>query len=108
MGEKIGKLTGAGGRSFFEKFEATLIRDVTGIVSVFGLGLLWVKDSLSRRVALQNSIDFLISVSFDAYAWPYDNPLKNHDMLEDEFMNTYIHPVLKKALHRFSGIRYVP
>jgi len=45
---------------------------------------------------------------FDAYAWPHDNPLKNHDMLEDEFMNTYIHPVLKKALHRFSGIRYVP
>ncbi|CAI2189596.1 3506_t:CDS:10, partial [Funneliformis geosporum] len=34
--------------------------------------------------------------------------LQNHDMLEDEFMNTYIHPVLKKALWRFSDIRYIP
>ncbi|CAG8478947.1 17359_t:CDS:2, partial [Funneliformis caledonium] len=34
--------------------------------------------------------------------------LQNHDMLEDEFMNTYIHPVLKKAMCRFSDIRYIP
>ncbi|CAG8651113.1 1013_t:CDS:2, partial [Ambispora gerdemannii] len=34
--------------------------------------------------------------------------LQNHNMLEDEFMNTYIHPVLKKALWRFSDIRYIP
>ncbi|KAG9285256.1 hypothetical protein G9A89_002508 [Geosiphon pyriformis] len=48
-----------------------------------------------------------LPVFFDAYAWPYDNPLKNRDMLE-KFMNTYIHPVLKKTLHRFSNIRYIP
>ncbi|UZO05956.1 uncharacterized protein OCT59_026293 [Rhizophagus irregularis] len=45
---------------------------------------------------------------FDAYSLLHNNPLKNHDMLEDEFMNTYIHPVLKRALWRFSGIRYIP
>ncbi|GBB92212.1 hypothetical protein RclHR1_19840002 [Rhizophagus clarus] len=44
----------------------------------------------------------------DAYSLLHNNPLKNHDMLEDEFMNTYIHPVLKKALWRFSDIRYIP
>jgi hypothetical protein len=64
-----------------------------------------VKDSLSRRVAHKTLLFFF---SFEAYARPRENPLKDHDMLEDEFMNTYIHPVLKKALHRFSDIHYVP
>jgi hypothetical protein len=40
MGEKIGTLTGAGGRFFFKKVEATLIRDTTSLVGVFGLSLL--------------------------------------------------------------------
>jgi hypothetical protein len=30
--------------------------------------------------------------------------IKNYDMLKDEFMNTYIHPNLKKALRKFSNI----
>ncbi|CAG8713044.1 15419_t:CDS:10, partial [Dentiscutata erythropus] len=37
-----------------------------------------------------------------------NNPLKNKEMTEEEYMNIYIHPVLKKALIRFSDIRYVP
>ncbi|CAG8673416.1 7751_t:CDS:2, partial [Paraglomus occultum] len=44
----------------------------------------------------------------DAFEMAEDNPLKNYDMLEEEFMNVYIHPVLKKALARFAGNRYVP
>ncbi|CAG8593739.1 3732_t:CDS:2, partial [Funneliformis mosseae] len=48
-----------------------------------------------------------LPIFFDAFSMLYDNPLKNHNMLEEEYMNTYIHPVLKKALHRFSNIRYI-
>ncbi|CAJ0829362.1 12502_t:CDS:2, partial [Entrophospora sp. SA101] len=35
------------------------------------------------------------------------NPLKNQEMEEDEYMNNYIHLILKKALARFSNICYV-
>ncbi|CAG8801534.1 20691_t:CDS:2, partial [Gigaspora rosea] len=45
---------------------------------------------------------------FDAFSLLHDNPLKNHNMLEEEYMNTYIHPILRKALRRFADIRYVP
>ncbi len=44
--------------------------------------------------------------SFDAYEMESQNPLKNHDMLEEEYMSTYIHPVIKKALTRFGNINY--
>ncbi|CAG8753932.1 3711_t:CDS:10, partial [Racocetra persica] len=41
-----------------------------------------------------------LPIFFDAFSLLYDNPLKNHNMLEEEYMNTYIHPVLKKVLNR--------
>ncbi|CAG8554730.1 10127_t:CDS:10 [Ambispora leptoticha] len=44
-----------------------------------------------------------LPIFFDAFSMLYDN----HNMLEEEYMNTYIHPVLKKALRRFSNIRYI-
>ncbi|CAG8628688.1 3441_t:CDS:2, partial [Paraglomus brasilianum] len=34
--------------------------------------------------------------------------LDAYEMLEEEYMNTYIHPILRKALARFSGIPYIP
>ncbi|CAG8801405.1 17617_t:CDS:2, partial [Racocetra fulgida] len=37
-----------------------------------------------------------------------DNPLKNRDLSEDEYMTIYTHPMLKKALARFSKITYRP
>ncbi|CAH1764409.1 21499_t:CDS:2 [Entrophospora sp. SA101] len=45
--------------------------------------------------------------SFDSYAMNAENPLKNQEMEEDEYMNNYIHLILKKALARFSNICYV-
>ncbi|CAG8475351.1 6490_t:CDS:10, partial [Funneliformis mosseae] len=33
---------------------------------------------------------------------------KNRDMTEEEYMNTFVHPVLKKAYARFTHIPYVP
>ncbi|RHZ81804.1 hypothetical protein Glove_117g27 [Diversispora epigaea] len=47
-----------------------------------------------------------LPIFFDAYSLLHDNPLKNRNMLEEEYMNTYIRPVLKKALRRFSDTRY--
>ncbi|CAI2177730.1 11452_t:CDS:10 [Funneliformis geosporum] len=49
-----------------------------------------------------------LPIFFDSYAMNAENPLKNQEMEEDEYMNNYIHPILKKALARFSNIRYVP
>ncbi|CAG8609275.1 6247_t:CDS:2 [Diversispora eburnea] len=49
-----------------------------------------------------------LPIFFDSYKLMSDNPLKNKEMTEEEYMNTYIHPILKKALIRFSDIRYVP
>ncbi|CAI2184440.1 9833_t:CDS:2 [Funneliformis geosporum] len=43
---------------------------------------------------------------FDAYKLMSENPLKNREMAEEEYMYTFVHPILKKALIRFSGIRY--
>ncbi|RIB01638.1 hypothetical protein C2G38_2230210 [Gigaspora rosea] len=37
---------------------------------------------------------------FDAFSLLYDNPLKNHNILEEEYINIYIYFVLKKALRR--------
>ncbi|CAG8703178.1 2761_t:CDS:2, partial [Dentiscutata heterogama] len=37
--------------------------------------------------ALQNLLTFLLSFSFDVYSLLHNNPLKNYDMLEDEFIN---------------------
>ncbi|KAG9284690.1 hypothetical protein G9A89_002921 [Geosiphon pyriformis] len=63
------------------------------------------KDAFLKK--LKRLLFETLPVFFDAYAWPYDNPLKNRDMLEEKFMNTYIYPVLKKTLHRFSNICYI-
>ncbi|CAG8588881.1 209_t:CDS:2 [Ambispora gerdemannii] len=49
----------------------------------------------------------ILPIFFDSYMHP-DNPLKNRDLGEDEYMTIYIHPMLKKALARFSNINYRP
>ncbi|CAG8720907.1 10008_t:CDS:2, partial [Cetraspora pellucida] len=38
--------------------------------------------------------------NFDSYKLMSDNPLKNKEMTEEEYMNTYINPILKNALIR--------
>ncbi|CAG8596480.1 9915_t:CDS:2 [Ambispora leptoticha] len=57
-------------------------------------------------IKLKRLIIETLPIFFDSYKLMSDNPLKNKEMTEEEYMNTYIHPVLKKALLRFSDIRY--
>ncbi|RHZ90270.1 hypothetical protein Glove_1g45 [Diversispora epigaea] len=59
-------------------------------------------------IKLKRLIIETLPIFFDSYKLMSDNPLKNKDMTEEEYMNTYIHPILKKSLIRFSDIRYVP
>ncbi|CAG8789424.1 490_t:CDS:2, partial [Gigaspora rosea] len=40
----------------------------------------------------------MLPIFFDAFSLLYDNPLKNHNILEEEYINIYIYFVLKKAL----------
>ncbi|KAF0367611.1 hypothetical protein F8M41_013544 [Gigaspora margarita] len=59
-------------------------------------------------IKLKRLIIETLPIFFDSYKLMSDNPLKHKEMSEEEYMNTYIHPILKKALIRFSDIRYVP
>ncbi|CAB4398509.1 unnamed protein product [Rhizophagus irregularis] len=43
-----------------------------------------------------------LPIFFNAYKLMLENPLKDCEMA-DEYMNTFIHPILKKALIRFLG-----
>ncbi|CAG8807356.1 1725_t:CDS:2, partial [Racocetra persica] len=59
-------------------------------------------------IKLKRLIIETLPIFFDSYKLMSDNPLKNKEMTEEEYMNTYINPILKNALTRFSDIRYVP
>ncbi|CAG8694273.1 40613_t:CDS:10 [Gigaspora margarita] len=59
-------------------------------------------------IKLKRLIIETLPIFFDSYKLMSDNPLKNKEMTEEEYMNTYINPILKNALIRFSDIRYVP
>ena len=46
--------------------------------------------------------------SLDAFAMGSENPMKERNMGEEEYMTAFIHPMLKKALGRFANLRYKP
>ncbi|CAJ0647025.1 11086_t:CDS:2 [Entrophospora sp. SA101] len=58
-------------------------------------------------IKLKRLIIETLPIFLDSYKFMSENPLKNKEMNEEEYMNMYVHPVLKRALSHFSDIRYV-
>ncbi|KAG9299959.1 hypothetical protein G9A89_009687 [Geosiphon pyriformis] len=50
----------------------------------------------------------VLPIFLDAFAMGSENPMKERNMGEEEYMTAFIHPMLKKALGRFANLRYKP
>ncbi|CAG8625425.1 4090_t:CDS:10, partial [Ambispora gerdemannii] len=50
----------------------------------------------------------VLPIWFDAFAMGSENPIKDRNMEEEEYMTGFVHPILKKALARFANLRYRP
>ncbi|CAG8634685.1 2990_t:CDS:10, partial [Ambispora leptoticha] len=48
----------------------------------------------------------VLPIFLDAFAMGSENPMKERNMGEEEYMTAFIHPMLKKALGRFANLRY--